>query len=105
VNDPDALFDPAELPSPEVLRRRHVALVLIEESLAGRDARFIAYQATDPTFLAFANGSGDEYALNLAGEEALLWLFDHECPYSPWALDGDPRDWPGMLNGLPAQLE
>jgi hypothetical protein len=99
------LFSPAELPPPEVLRRRHLVLVLIEECLAGQEAPLLMFQGADPEFLAFANGSGDEYALSFVGDDALLWVFDHECPYSPWALTGDPRDWPGMLDGLPAPLE
>jgi hypothetical protein len=100
------LFDPSVLPAPDVLRRRHLALVLIDEALAGPDGGFRCFE-TDGTgeLLTFSNGSGDEYQLSLTTDSrAVLALFDHESPYSPWAHPSCPLDWPGMLSGFPGDL-
>ena len=102
------LFRPETLPAPQVLRQRHLALVLVDECLGGQrsDTRCFRVQVSSAggELLLYENGSGDEYGLVLDGNDAVLWFFDHECPYSPWALEGEPRDWPGMLAGLPPRL-
>ncbi len=102
----DELFDPAALPAPVVLRRRHLALLLIDECLGGGEFPTFQHHGSSAggELLWFENGSGDEYGLVVDGDEALLWVFDHECPYSPWIRDDEARDWPGMLAGLPDRL-
>jgi hypothetical protein len=104
----DGLFDPTTLPEPATLRRRHVALVLVDECFSGVEADGAGYQLSTSEGGAelafFTDGSGDDYGIALPGDEALLWVFDHECPYSPRALDDERLDWPGMLDGLPPHL-
>lgn len=102
------LFRPETFPAPHVLRRRHLALVLVDECLGSQTSNTRCFQvqmsSVDGEALWYEDGSGNEYGLVLDGNEALLWFFDHECPYSPWAHDDEPQDWPGMLDGLPPRL-
>ena len=101
-------MDRLELPDPAVLARRHLALLLVDECLGGRQSNAVCYSlqrsAAGGRLLWYENGGGDEYGLVLDGEGALWWAFDHECPYSPWARDDGAEDWPGMLDGLPEAL-
>jgi hypothetical protein len=100
------VFDPSNLPAPESVRRRHLALVLVDEAIAGPDGEFRCYYGDqDGYLLTFSNGSGDEYRLVFTSDdEAVLSLFDHESPYSPWSHPATPVDWPGMFDGLPPHL-
>jgi hypothetical protein len=99
------LFDPSTLPSPDVLRRRHLALVLVEAAL-GSQSEFRCFEADESgDCLTFADGSGNEYQLSRRTDSrAVLAVFDHESPYSPWSHPARPVDWPGMLDGFPADL-
>jgi hypothetical protein len=96
------------LPLSTVLRRRHLAFVLADDAVGGLDAEFRCFDRIahprDEEVLTFSDGSGDDYGLVLTGSDALLWVFDHECPYSPWGHPSEGVDWPGMLDGLPAHL-
>jgi len=103
------LFHPADLPAPELLRRRHLAYLVLDESVGGcsSDLRMFGTgrSSADEVLLWYENGSGDDYGLVVLEKEALLWVFDHECPFSPWVLyDSGVTDWPGMLDGLPEHL-
>ena len=104
----DALFDPSVLSVPGSLRRRHLALMLVDECMGGRESRTLCFlrrsAAGGGELLSYESGSGDEYGLVVEDDDALLWVFDHECPYSPWGHDDEPQDWPGMLDGLPERL-
>jgi hypothetical protein len=95
----ESLFDPAGLPAPRVMRRRHLVLAAIDARLGRGDGYYVKGDA-----LRYDSGGGDAYGLVFDGENALLWVFDHESPYSPYAHDDDPEVWPGLLDGLPDEL-
>jgi hypothetical protein len=92
------------LPGPRCMRRRHEALASVEDLLGGSADSFRSYGAEAPDHYWFDTGSGDSYELIICGDEALLTVFDHESPRSPWAREDGLREWPGMFDGLPDRL-
>jgi len=93
----------SDLPSPPELRRRHEALIAVENLVSGGDD-FRSYGSDPPNVLWFSSGSGDEYRLAFTGDDALLTIFDHEAPQSPWGRDDGAPEWPGMFDGLRPHL-
>jgi hypothetical protein len=92
------------LPAPTVLRDRHRALALIDAIFV---TRFLNYRYTesfsDGVALAhYETGGGDDYFVIFDGPLTFLRVFDHESELSPYANDGL---WPGLIDGLPKQLE
>jgi hypothetical protein len=98
------LLAATELPEPSVLRRRHVALLLIDEGLGGPACFSWRDDAPNGPLAQWENHSGDHYFARFWPDQALLWGLDHESPMSPWAHPDEPDEWPGMTRGLPPQL-
>lgn len=96
-------MDPLTLPAPEVLMRRHMALAAVEDMLGLSRGGFRSFGSDPPSRFWFDSGSGDFYDLFVSGQEAVITLFDHEAPRSPWSLDEGSED-PGILEGLPRRL-
>lgn len=97
-------MNPSVLPHPDVLRRRHEALAATEE-MVGPPADGSRYYGNEPPdHWWFSSGSGDTYDLVISGDEALLTVFDHESPRSPWGREDHLPEWPGMFDGLPDRL-
>jgi hypothetical protein len=94
---------PSDLPHHEVLRARHVAFAAVEE-LIDRPAATRGYGVQPPDTYRYESGSGDHYDLVILDDDALLMVFDHESPRSPFARDDGAREWPGMFDGLPDHL-
>lgn len=92
------------LPAPTVLRQRHQAFMAVEDLLNDAEPAHRYYGFTEPDEYWFDSGSGDEYRLVIVGEDALLTVFDHESPQSPWAREDQAEEWPGMFEGLPDHL-
>jgi len=97
------LFDPAVLPAPDVMSRRHRAIALLSQRAPNHGLRPFEW---DPhrRRASWDNQSGDLFTayFDEARSEALIWGFDHDSPFSPW-----PRDmwqWPGMFDGIPDRL-
>ncbi len=97
-------MNPSLLPHPATLRRRHEALAAAEELVAGSSDDHRYYGAEPPHRYWFDSGSGDFYEFVIDGDDALLTVFDHESPRSPWAREDGLPEWPGMFDGLPEQL-
>jgi hypothetical protein len=96
--------DPASLPDPPTLVRRHEALIAVEDLVAKPGDAFRMYGVERPDVWDFDSGSGDDYRLVLVGDDALLTVFAHESPQSPWGRDDELHEWPGMFDGLPEHL-
>jgi hypothetical protein len=70
----EGLFDPAALPAPRLLCRRHLALVLVDETLGGQQGRLLCFRlqtsAGGGELLWYEDGSGNEYGLVPDGDDA-----------------------------------
>lgn len=97
------LFDPARLPDPQVMSRRHRALQLVEEAVFESDDVSFDWDPEESRG-SWDSFEGDEYVLYAPGDRALVWAFDHESPFSPWAHDPPLDAWPGMFDGMPDDL-
>jgi hypothetical protein len=49
-------------------------------------------------------GTGDEYAIVFSPVGALIRVFDHESPMSPWTRKPS-APWPGVLDAVPAVFQ
>ena len=98
------VMDPSLLPEPEDLRRRLEALVAVEDLLGPSRDGFRYYDVDPPDQWRFDSGSGDFYVLAVSAGAALLIVFDHESPRSPWGRVDEAPEWPGMFDGLPGHL-
>lgn len=96
----DDLLDPAALPAPEELRRRHVRLLLIDEGLGGPECFSWLDDAPNGP-LAHWDGGGDHYFARFQDGEALLWGFDRSCAMAFW----QEPDGPDITRGLPARFQ
>ncbi|SBT40908.1 hypothetical protein [Micromonospora auratinigra] len=95
----------ARLPDIDLLRRRGMALAVLERLIDSDFPHYGYASAWGPHEAAsMDNGSGDEWAVVFTTEGAFIRVFDHESPLSPYR-NSDRELWPGLLDGLPAAFE
>ncbi|MDT9591813.1 hypothetical protein RDV89_01945 [Nocardioides zeae] len=95
----------AQLPEPAELRRRLERLALLDAVLGDGQYPRYTFDAAWSDGVAvgtFDDGAGDDYHAVFAGEHVLVRVFDHESTMSRY---DEGKTWPGLLDGLPGELE
>jgi hypothetical protein len=95
------LFDVSRLPTPDCLRARHLALLLIDEGLGGPARFYWLDDAPNGPLAHSESGLGDHYFARFWDDGALLWGFWRESALRPEAHPDEPEEWPGLMTGLP----
>lgn len=90
------------LPAPARLRRRLRALTVLEACFQTGWPRYGFGTTGAFEQFTYENGGGDDYRVFFGDRLTFLRVFDHESPVSPYVND---EVWPGLLDGLPAELE
>jgi hypothetical protein len=98
-------FDVTRLPSPALLRARHISLCLVDEGLGGPACFYWLDDAPNGPLAYWESGGGDHYFARFWAERALLWGFNRDSPLHPAAHPDEPEEWPGMTDGLPARYK
>ncbi|HEV8373610.1 MAG TPA: hypothetical protein VGR68_10425, partial [Actinomycetota bacterium] len=96
------------LPDIPVVRDRSRSLAMLDAILMPkweyRCYSFDAHWGPGQQRASMRAGTGDEYAIVFSPVGALVRVFDHESPMSPWALKPS-RPWPGVLDSVPAVFQ
>lgn len=90
------------LPSPARLRDRLRTLTILEACFQTRWPRYAFGTTGAFDHFTYENGGGDDYRVFFGDRLTFLRVFDHESPMSPYVND---EVWPGLLDGLPSDLE
>jgi hypothetical protein len=97
-----------QLPDIPVVRDRSRSLAMLDAILMPkweyRCYSFDAHWGPGQQRASMRAGTGDEYAIVFSPVGALVRVFDHESPMSPWALKPS-RPWPGVLDSVPAVFQ
>ena len=88
-------------PAPARLRGRLRALTILEACFQTEWPRYGFGTTGAFAYHTYENGGGDDYRVFFGDRLTFLRVFDHESPMSPYVND---EVWPGLLDGLPAEL-